>query len=172
AVTISQSANRIAALLGRDACGEAVAHVHRDGEGGPEGSLVLADHRIELQVTRVLGAERRADDTRRIADDECHFFRRAERSGDEQVTLVLAVVIIGDHHDLASGEGFDRRVNALVVIRHVLYLERASSGRPERPRRPLAHLAAMHEIVVGQHARYHGFAYRDRADADARVVAA
>ena len=77
-----------------------------------------------MQVTRVFGAERRADDARRIADDERHLLRRAERGRDEQVALVLAVVVVGDDHDLAFGEGLDRGIDAAVGIRHVLYLER------------------------------------------------
>src|SRR5713101_1256175 len=45
------------------------------------------------------------------------------------------------------------------------------SGAGERPRRRLAHLAAMTQIMIGDHARYHGLADRHRADADAGVVA-
>ena len=71
-----------------------------------------------MQLARLLGAERRADDARRIADDEGHLLRRAERSRDEQVALVLAVVVVGDHNDLAFGKGLDRGIDAAVAIGH------------------------------------------------------
>src|SRR6267142_1708492 len=42
----------------------------------------------------------------------------------------------------------------------------------ERPSRAFAHLPAVTQIVIGEHARHHGLADRDRPDADAGVVAA
>ena len=76
-----------------------------------------------MQPARQFGAERRADDARRIADDERHFFRRAERGGDEQIALVLAIVVVGDDHDLAFGEGLDRRIDFFVGIGHAFTSE-------------------------------------------------
>ena len=38
--------------------------------------------------------------------------------GDEQIAFILALVIIGDDHDLAFGEGLDRRFNALMAVGH------------------------------------------------------
>ena len=128
AVVVGERAHGVAALLGRDAGGEAVAHVDRDGEGGAERRVVLRHHRIEMQAARVLGAERRADDAGRVADDERHLLRRAERGGDEQIALVLAVVVVGDDDDLAFGEGLDRRFDAAVAIRHVLTSNAASGA--------------------------------------------
>src|SRR5215831_2760282 len=42
----------------------------------------------------------------------------------------------------------------------------------KRPRWAFAHLSAMAQIVIGEHARHHGLADRHRPDADARVMAA
>ena len=42
-----------------------------------------------------------------MADDEGHLLRRRVHRGDDQVALVLAVVVIGDDDDLATGEGVD-----------------------------------------------------------------
>ena len=128
AVVVGERAHGVAALLGRNAGGEPVPHVDRDGEGGAERGVVLRHHRIEMQAPRLFGAERRADDARGIADDERHLLRRAERGRDEQIALVLAVVVVGDDDDLAFGEGLDRRFDASVAIGHVLYLERASGA--------------------------------------------
>ena len=122
AVVVGERAHGVAALLRRNAGGEAVAHVDRDGEGGAERGVVFRHHRIEMQAARMLGAERRANDAGRIADDERHLFRRAERGGDEQVALVLAVVVVGDHHDLAFGESLDGGVDPAVAIGHACYL--------------------------------------------------
>ena len=95
-----------------------MAHVDRDGEGGTERGVVFRHHGIEMQVARLLDAERRADDARRVADDEGHLLRRAERGGDEQVALVLAVVVVGHDDDLALGEGLDRRIDFGVGVGH------------------------------------------------------
>ena len=122
AVVVGERAHGVAALLGRDAGGQPVAHVDRDGEGGAERRIVLRHHGIELQPAGMLAAERRADDAGGVADDEGHLLRRAVRGGDEQVALVLAVVVVGDDHDLAPGEGLDRRFDAVVGVGHWRYL--------------------------------------------------
>ena len=51
--------------------------------------------------------ERRADDAAGIADDEGHLLRRAEGSGDDEVALVLAIVVIRDDDDFTAGESLD-----------------------------------------------------------------
>ena len=96
--------------------------VDRNGESGAERRVVLRHHRIEPQFARMVGAERRADDARRVADHERHLFGRAERGGDEQVALVLAVVVVGDGDHLAFGEGLDGGFDALMAIGHYLAL--------------------------------------------------
>ncbi len=53
AVAVGERAHRVGALLGRDAGGQAVAHVHRDGEGGAERRVVRRHHRIEMQALRL-----------------------------------------------------------------------------------------------------------------------
>src|SRR5206468_9265368 len=90
--------------------------------------------------------------------------------GYEQVTFVLAVVIVGHDHDLTLGEGGDDGLDALMgfdvhdVPTSVLALE--------RPSRACAHLGALTQIVIRNHACHHGLADRHRPDAHARVVAA
>ena len=84
-----------------------MAHVDRDGEGGAERRLVGRDHRAQVQTASVIGGERRADDAAAVTDDERHLFRGAERSGDDQVALVFAVIVVRDGDDLAASESLD-----------------------------------------------------------------
>jgi hypothetical protein len=58
-----------------------------------------------------------------MADNEGHFLRRTERGGNEKIALVLAVIVIGNDHEIAFGESLDRRFNSTVGIGHSYYLE-------------------------------------------------
>ena len=60
---------------------------------------------ISRRMTRIFLRDRRANDAGGMADDERHFFRRAQRGRDDQIALTLAVVIVGNHDKLALGEG-------------------------------------------------------------------
>jgi len=90
--------------------------------------------------------------------------------GDEKIAFVLTFVIVGDDHNLAFGEGFDRGFNALMAVSHGFTSQGVSRAGLERPSRPLADLATMHQIVIGQHACHHGLTDRHRSDTHARVV--
>ncbi len=106
-IAICQRAHGVVALLGRDAGGQPVLDVDRDGEGGAERGIVGGHHRIEPQAAGFLAGQGRADDAAGVADDEGHLLRRAERGGDDQIALVLAIIVIGDDDDLAAREGFN-----------------------------------------------------------------
>lgn len=114
-IAVGQRANRVGALFGRNAGGQPVLDVDRNGEGGAERSVVRRHHRVEPQSPGLARGQRRADDAAGIADDEGHLLRRAERGGNDEVALVLAVIIIGDDDDLATGEGFDGLCD---IVRH------------------------------------------------------
>ena len=106
-VAIGERAHGVRALLGRNAGRQPVADVDRDGEGGAERRVVDRHHRSEVQPPRVLAGQRHADDAAAIADDEGHLLGGAKRSGDDQVALVLAIVVVGDGDDLAASESLD-----------------------------------------------------------------
>ena len=106
-IVVGEAAHGVGALFGRNAGGQAVLDVHRDGEGGAERRVVVGHHRREMQAPRLGDAERRADDAAAIADDEGHFLRRAQARGHHQIAFVLAVVVIGHDDDLAALHRFD-----------------------------------------------------------------
>jgi hypothetical protein len=119
-VAVGERAYGIGAVLRGDAGGEAVANVDRDGEGGAERRIVARHHRVEMQAARLVPGKRRADDARRVADDERHLLGRAQRRRDKQVALALAVVVIGHDDELAASEGGHRGQDALRGVIHFL----------------------------------------------------
>ena len=73
--------------------------------------------------------QRRADDARRIADDERHFLRRGMHRRHHEVALVLAVVVVDHDYDLTAGKGRDRRFDLPVMFVHsgsILWLAQSS----------------------------------------------
>ena len=78
-----------------------------NGERGAERRVVHRHHRHQVQAARIVGGQRRADDAAAIADDERHFLWRAQRSGDDEVAFVFAVVVVGDGDDFAARESLD-----------------------------------------------------------------
>src|ERR1700704_5858291 len=52
--------------------------------------------RSNTQPARVFGGDRRADDARRVADDERHLLGGAQRGRDDQIAFAFPVFIIGD----------------------------------------------------------------------------
>ena len=125
-VAIGERAHGVAALLGRNAGGQPMLDVDRDGEGGAERRVVDRHHRRELQPARLVGGQRRADDAAAIANDEGHLLGRAEGSGDDQVALVFAVAVVGDDHDLAVSESLNGGGDG---VEHVQSFERRALSR-------------------------------------------
>jgi hypothetical protein len=95
------------AVIGGDAGGGAVLVVDGHGKGGGVGRIIARHHGVEPQPLGLVEWQRRADDAAAMADDKGHLLRRAQRGGDDQIALVLAVIIIGDNDDLAAREGLD-----------------------------------------------------------------
>ncbi len=73
----------------------------------------MGHHRIEPEAARVLGGHRRADDAGGMADDERHLLGGAERGGDDQIALALAVLVVGDDHELTPGKGLQDFLNVI-----------------------------------------------------------
>jgi hypothetical protein len=146
AIAVGERAHGIGALFRGYAGGETMADVDRDGECRAERRVVERHHRVEVQPARLLGRQRRADDARRIANDEGHLFRRAQARRDEQVAFVLAVVVVGHDEDFAAGKSGDRSLDPLMRVVHLAPNALAtaqSARRRKRPRRTVAGLAAL-----------------------------
>ena len=93
------------ALLGRNAGGGAMAEIDRDGEGGAVRRVVVGDHRHEVEPPRRIAGERSANDAAGVADQEGELLGSGMDGGEDEVSLVFAVVVVGDHDDLAVREG-------------------------------------------------------------------
>ena len=103
-IAVGERPHGIAAFLRGYPGGQAVADIDRHGKGRAEWRIVERHHRIEMQPPCFFRRERRANDARRIADDERHLFRRAQARGNEQIAFVLAIVVVSDDDDLAARE--------------------------------------------------------------------
>ncbi len=119
AVVVGKRAHGVGALLRRNTRGEAMATIDRDGKGGAERRIIGGNHWIKMQPLGVLRRNRRAYDSRGIADNEGHLFRRAKRCGDEEIAFIFAIVIIGDDHDLARGKRGEDSLHALVIVKQL-----------------------------------------------------
>ncbi len=117
-IAVGQRPDCIGPLLGRNSRGQAVADIDRNGEGRTERRVIERHHRIEMQPPRLVERERRADDARRVADDERHLFRRAQVRRDKQIAFILAVIVIGDDDNLATAECRDGGANTFVNVLH------------------------------------------------------
>ena len=113
-IAIGERADRVGALLGRNAGGEAVFNVNRYRESGAKRGIVRGDHRVEVQPLSFRRGERRTNNAAAITDDEGHLFRRAMRGRDDEIAFVFTIIIIGDNHERALGEGFNRFRNRMV----------------------------------------------------------
>ena len=67
----------------------------------------MRHHGIEPQPPRIFLRDRCANDAGRMPHDERHLLWRAERCGDDEIALPLAVIIIGYDDEFALGDGIN-----------------------------------------------------------------
>src|SRR6185295_15270938 len=107
------------AVVRRDAGGDPLARLDRDGEGGLEGRLVLGGHEVEAELVAALAGERQADQAAAVGGHEVDRVGRDELGGHREVALVLAVLGIADHDHPPLADGLDRLLDgAERRIRH------------------------------------------------------
>ena len=121
---VGQHAGGVRPVGGRDAGGDAVAGVHRDGVRRPQLVLVVRRHQRDLEPVEHLGRHRHADHAARVPDRERHQLGRRLARGEDDVALVLAVLVVHHDHGLARGDGGDRLLHGveadLVAVGHCL----------------------------------------------------
>ena len=82
-VAVGKRAHRVSPLLGRNARSQAMPHVDRNGKGGAKWRIVSRHHGIKMEPPRLILRHRSANNPRRVADNEGHLLRRAQRCSDE-----------------------------------------------------------------------------------------
>ena len=95
------------AIGSRDPGAGAVAIVDAEGERGALRLGVVAHHEGDLELVEPLTGERRADDARGVTHEECAGLWRGRLGGHDEIALVLAVLVVDDHDDLAAGDRCD-----------------------------------------------------------------
>jgi hypothetical protein len=95
---IGEDADRLRAVLGADAGGDAVRGVDRNGEVGFEALAIVEDHAVEAQPRGAFVRDRRADQAAAKTHHEVDAFRRRLFRREDQVALVLALGVV-DHDD-------------------------------------------------------------------------
>ena len=84
-----------------------VGGIHADGVRGAAGVLVHGDHRRQVQPVRPLRGHRRAEESARPADRPREPFGGGELGREDDVSLVLAVLVVGDDDGLAGAQGVE-----------------------------------------------------------------
>ena len=108
-----------------------MAIVDGHGEGGAERGVVRGDHRLQVELAGEIARDRRADDAGGVADDEGELLGGGVDGGDDQVALVLAIVVVGDHDDLAAFEGAQRGCDT-GLVHHRLLMGLGAWGEAEK----------------------------------------
>ena len=120
------AADRVRAVGGRDAGGDALAGVDGDGVGGAAAVLVDPEHRRQVEPVGVGLGDRHADVARGVPDHEGHELGGGELGGEDQVALVLAVLVV-DHDDRPAV--LDRGDGGLDGVERTAQRARALVGR-------------------------------------------
>jgi len=104
---VDQAADGAGPVRGGDPGGGAVAEVDGHGEGGAHALGVDRDHERQVELPGPVGRDRGADEAAGVADEEGDGLRGGVLGGHDEVALVLPVLVVGDHDDLAPGDGVD-----------------------------------------------------------------
>ena len=119
AARVHRGLDRSRPVVSGNARADAVANqVDRNGKGGAVRGIVVRHHRREAQPLRGFARQRYADDAAGVPDDERHLFRRGVDGGKDEIALVLAIVVVGNDHELAAREGFDDGVDLVLALEH------------------------------------------------------
>ena len=101
----------------RDAGGDALARLDRDGERGLVARAVRLAHQRQAELLDPLAGQRQADQAARVAGHEVDRVGRRELRRDDQVALVLAVLVIDQDEHAAVARLLDQLGGAREVVR-------------------------------------------------------
>src|SRR6185369_4130093 len=101
---IDERADGHRAVVGRGAGRHAAAGVDGHGERRAQRRRVLGDHHAELQLVQPLAGHRHADQPAPVHGHEVHRFRRGLVGGQDQVTFVLTVLVVGDQQEMSLAD--------------------------------------------------------------------
>src|SRR5579875_2108999 len=91
-----------------DAGADAGTRLDGDGERRLERRFVLGGHEVETELLAALGCQRKADQPPPLLGHEVDGLGRHELGGHRQIALVLAILVVADHHHLALADVLDR----------------------------------------------------------------
>ena len=155
---VDRHLDRVRAVVRRDAGGDPLARLDRDGERGLERRLVLRRHQVEAELVAALAGEREADQAAPVRGHEVDRVGRDELGRHREVALVLAVLRVADHDHPALADVLDGLLDrAEGRVRHralsfSTYLARMSTSRlTVRPGRGGAQRRALERLGDQRH---------------------
>ena len=106
-IAVCKVADRRGPFFGRNTGRRSVPIIDRNREGRSVDRVVVRNHGSEMQAPGSLRRQWRGDDAAGVPDDESHFLRSRVYRRQNQVSLVLAVVVVGHDDDFAAAERAD-----------------------------------------------------------------
>mmetsp|Transcript_17357 Transcript_17357/g.46858 ORF Transcript_17357/g.46858 Transcript_17357/m.46858 type:complete len:230 (+) Transcript_17357:471-1160(+) len=111
---VGKLGQRVCPISGGDSRRCAFFGVHRDGEGGALGVLVLAHHGGQLELVDAVPWHGCANYSRGVAHHEGNGSVRGVLCCHNQVTLVFAILVVGDEDEFAAAQGMHGVHNRLL----------------------------------------------------------
>ena len=103
-------------IVGRDAGRHALGRLDRQREVGALIKVGVADHQRQAQLAATVAGQREADQATAIAGHEIHVLGTDAGCRHDQVTLVLAVLVVHDHDHPALAEVVEDLVDRVQKI--------------------------------------------------------
>ena len=96
--------DRLGAVRGGNPGRDSVGGVDGDGELGALRFPIVADHQLQAERVAPLAGHRQADQAASVTGHEVDRFRRHVRRRHHEIALVLAVLVVDEHHHVAVPE--------------------------------------------------------------------
>ncbi len=106
-------ADRVRAIVGRDAGRHALRGFDRHGEVRAPVEIGLAHHQRQTQLAAAVACEREANQSSPVTRHEVHVLGPHELGGHDEVTLVLAVLVVHDDDHPASTDVLEQLVDGI-----------------------------------------------------------